>query len=187
MDYQKTKQYTGCLIPAGLFLLVSGFFWAALFFSSTGFGWITLWAPPLLGFCAALLWLAFATPLHRRLLARELKDPTSPSRLVAWTVYDQDLPTEFSLGEDGALQKGRLYYWGHSLTLSLQDAILRDDPSGPMLVLKLCENLGRSNHYFDLDIPVPLHQRQEAERALARLWQAHTILNEDGHPRAGRP
>lgn len=176
MDYRQVKLITGCALPAAAFFVTAAVVFIGLFTSETGYGFLTVGAPLLLGLCAAIVVMFVVAPINRRLMVKNLKEGGS-ERLAAWK--SEDPPMEFYVGPDGAWLDGTGYYWGGSLSVALEDVLLKRESGRSVLVLKLSETLDKSPRYFDVEVPVPYDRELEAENLVRKLLECNIILDEN--------
>ena len=118
-------------------------------------------------------------------MVRELKKGSGPGCLAAWRIGQPK--TECYIGPDGLWLNGKSRFWGQSLTLDLIDIDLKETGFGEALVFKFSEDLGRSPHYFDLELPVPVNQSEKARNLVKALFEHNIILDKKGRRKEGLP
>lgn len=174
MDYRKHQMAFGCLLPFAVFAATAAFIFHAMYSSAVGFGLLTIGAPLLMGFLAAIVTALIGRPFQKQRLTQELKDEQSRVRIGGWTATESDV--EFHAAVDGIWFNNEKYYWSGSLFLNLESVTIETADSKDVLVFKISETLGRGPRYFDVRVPVPEgHETEAREIAQTILEENHMI------------
>lgn len=174
MTYDKLQLTTRGILPLIAFFLAVVLTFLLLLSAHMEL-WILFVGPLAMGICGVIIVFALMMPLNN-FLTRELKEGNTSERLAAW--FAEHPEQEFYVGPNGAWHKGKKYYWGHSLFLTIEDVCLKRTPTGIKLIINLGETLDKSTRYFSLKIPVPSGHESEAETVVQGILAANIILDE---------